>query len=401
MARGTVAIPLVGVVGALCVVVGSLLAPPRALGTEATEAESSPFGLNIHAPVGNSLGFLLDRTADVGVGWVRIDLVWAAVEPEPGVLRWKDYDALIAAARARNLEILAIIAYTPAWATDGPEISGVPRHVEDWSDFCSRAATRYRDQIKHWEVWNEPNLPRFWSGSRAEYVQTILEPAAAAIRAANPEAKIGGPSLAHDTIEGRDWHGWLTDVLRESGDTLDFVTHHVYDLDDPAGVVARISGTTEHGDDPSRWNDAEPSLEEVLRRAGFDRPIWLSETGWRTTRLDEIRQADLYRRFLDLWLTSPDRPARLARVFFYELIDSHEPRFPKYGLLRASGRPKPSYAALRDFIATWTPAPGDSDPPNEPTEPTEPADPTEPPVRPRDDPARSRRHPTLLRHLPD
>ncbi len=357
MARGTVAVWLWG----LSLVAG--LAPSRVL---AADAVSSPFGLNIHAPVGESLGFLLDRTAGVGVGWVRIDLVWAAVEPEPGVERWKDYDALVAAARARNLEILAIIAYTPAWATDGPAISGVPRNVEDWSDFCFRAASRYRDQIHHWEVWNEPNLPGFWSGSRAEYLRTILVPAAAAIHAANPEAKVGGPALAHHAIEGRDWHGWLVDVLREAGGSLDFLTHHAYDLDDPAGVFARLSGTTEHGDDPSRWNEVEPSLREVLAHAGFDRPVWLTETGWRTTRLDESRQADQYRRFLDLWLGSPEAPAGLAKVFFYELMDSRDPRFAKYGVLRVSGRPKPSYIALRDFIATWVPPPGGDDPPPEP-----------------------------------
>ena len=122
---------------------------------------------------------------------------------------------------------------------------GVTRNVADWSDFCFRAASRYRDQIHHWEVWNEPNLPGFWSGSRAEYLRTILVPAAAAIHAANPEAKVGGPALAHHAIEGRDWHGWLVDVLREAGGSLDFLTHHAYDLDDPAGVFARLSGTTD------------------------------------------------------------------------------------------------------------------------------------------------------------
>lgn len=359
--------------------VGSLLAPSP---LRAHDAAGSPFGLNIHAPVGESLGFLLDRTAGVGVGWVRIDLVWAAVEPEPGLERWKDYDALVAAARARGLEILAIIAYTPAWATDGPAISGVPRDVGDWSDFCFRAASRYREQIHHWEVWNEPNIQRFWSGSRAEYLKTILVPAAAAIRAANPEAKVGGPALAHGTTEGRDWHGWLADVLREADESLDFVTHHLYDLDDPAGVLARLSGTTEHGGDPSRWNEVEPSLREVLAHAGFDRPVWLTETGWQTTRLDESRQAELYRRFLDLWLGSDRRPDGLTagpeKVFFYELMDSRDPRFAKYGLLRSSGRPKPSYVALRDFIAAWVPPPGDDDPPEPPPGELPPKQPRDP-----------------------
>lgn len=105
--------------------------------------------------MGEPLGFLLDRTAGVGVGWVRIDLVWAAVEPEPGVERWKDYDALVAAAE------LAASRSSPSLLTHprGPPTgrrSRRPRNVADWSDFCSRAANRYRDQIHHWEVWNEP-----------------------------------------------------------------------------------------------------------------------------------------------------------------------------------------------------------------------------------------------------
>ena len=340
---------------------GLLLAP----GPLAAQSDS-PFGINIHAPEKERLPYLLDQVAGAGIGWVRIDFVWAAVEPEPGVERWQVYDEIVAAARARGLRVLALIAYTPAWATDGPAISGVPRQASDWSDFCYRAARRYRTDISHWEIWNEPNLTRFWAGGRADFIEKILRPAAAAIRSANPDARIGGPALAHHATEGRDWHGWLLDVLRAAGGELDFLTHHLYDLEDPAGVLDQLAGETPFGAEPARWGEAAPSLREVLAQAGFDRPVWLTETGWLTTRLDESRQALHYQRFLELWFAGGEAPPWPDKVFFYELQDDPDPDVPKYGLLRVSGRQKPAYRTLRGFIAGHAPGSGEEAPPADP-----------------------------------
>ncbi len=328
-------------------------------------ADGCPFGVNIHAPESERLAPLLDRVVEAHLGWVRIDFVWAAVEPEPGVERWRTYDAIAAAARERGLAVLAILAYTPAWATDGPEIAGVPRDVADWADFCHRAASRYRGTIDHWEIWNEPNLPRFWSGSRSDYIEKILRPAARAIRAANPDARIGGPGLAHHVASGRDWPGWLRDVLVEAGDELDFLSHHAYDLEDPAGVLRRLTAVTPFGREPARWGEVEPSLREVLDWTGFDRPVWLTETGWVTTRLDESRQAELYARFLELWLGA-EPPLWPERVFFYELQDDPDPNVPNFGLLRVSGRRKPAFSVLRDYAAAHGGAGEGAEPPLEP-----------------------------------
>ena len=61
------------------------------------------------------------------------------MQPQQGTFDWSHYDALVAAAEQRGLSILAIIAYTPGWATDGAEIAGVPRDVADWTTFCTMA----------------------------------------------------------------------------------------------------------------------------------------------------------------------------------------------------------------------------------------------------------------------
>ncbi len=336
-----------------CSLLCLLLAPPSPLVAQVT----SPYGVNVHAPRGELLHRLFDAVERAGIGWIRIDFIWALVEPTPDAERWRVYDDIVAAARARDLQVLALIAYTPEWATDGPAIAGVPRNPGDWSDFCYRAAERYRDAIHHWEVWNEPNLDVFWAGSRAEYIEKILRPAATALRAGNADARVGGPALAHFVGEGRDWHQWLQEILGAAGDELDFLTHHVYDLDHPAGVKHRLLGETPYGHDAARWGIEPPSLREVLSSVAWDRPVWLTETGWVTTRLDETRQAQHYQRFLNEWRAGDPAHGWPDKVFFYELYDDRTPQVPKYGILRFNGRPKPAYHVYRDFIASHPPAP--------------------------------------------
>src|SRR5919202_3901706 len=98
----------------------------------ATAAASSPYGVNVHAPQGAELASQLDQVKAAGLGWVRIDFIWSAVEPRKGRYDWRLYDAIAAAAKARGLQVFATLAYTPAWATDGPEITGVRRNPDDW-----------------------------------------------------------------------------------------------------------------------------------------------------------------------------------------------------------------------------------------------------------------------------
>ncbi|HSN86376.1 MAG TPA: hypothetical protein VL025_06430, partial [Thermoanaerobaculia bacterium] len=175
----------------------TLLAAATALmllqGLPAAAVESSPYGVNIHLPQGAELEQILNRARDAGIGWVRIDFVWAYVETSRDHFDWTVYDNIAAEARERGIEIFASLVYSPDWATGGPTLIGVPDDPDEWADFCERAARRYRGTIRHWGLWNEPNLPHFWDGTRRQYIDLILKPGAAAIRAGNPDALVGGP----------------------------------------------------------------------------------------------------------------------------------------------------------------------------------------------------------------
>ena len=178
---------------------------------EATAA--SPYGVNAHAPQGQDLARLFDQLQAAGIGWVRIDFEWTAIEPQQDAFRWQIYDAIVAGAEMRGLQVLGILAYTPAWATDGAPRTGVPRQTADWEDLCFRAAARYRGRVRAWEMWNEPNLDHFFAGSRTQYIERILKPGARAVRAADPGALVGGPGLAHLTSGDSDWYRWLVETV--------------------------------------------------------------------------------------------------------------------------------------------------------------------------------------------
>ena len=221
-------------------------------------ADPASFGVNIHAPQGAELAAQLDRVKAAGLGWVRIDFIWAAIEPRKGAYNWHPYDALAAAARARGLQVYATIAYTPAWATDGPELTGVPRNPDDWRRICQRAAMRYRGKITYWGLWNEPNLNQFWAGSRDQYIDVILKTGADAIHAGNRGAKVGGPDLAHLVSGDSDWYDWLRESLLEAGDRLDFITHHIYDSSGNRGVTSKLEASTLFGGHPALWGIVAP-----------------------------------------------------------------------------------------------------------------------------------------------
>jgi len=304
---------------------------------------AEPFGVNGHTPTPRVVG----EIAVAGIRWVRVDFVWPFVEPEQDRFDWRLYDALVEDLESRGLRIYATLQSTPEWATDGAPFSGVPRDPADWRDLCYRAAARYRGRVHAWGFWNEPNNDRFWDGSWDQYVDDILLAAADAVRAADPDALICGPDLAH--LSSADWDSWLERVVRDTRTELDVVTHHLYPDDNDHRTVTRDLTR------PAQWPWDEPSVREVLDDAGWyvQLPFWLTETGASSSR-GEASQASFYRGLLADWFLPGRTSWWMSRVFFYHIHD--DPNVPQetFGLLTAPPelRRKQAFDAYRDFVDT-------------------------------------------------
>jgi polysaccharide biosynthesis protein PslG len=284
-------------------------------------------GLNVHIPSAS----VMDDVAGLGLRWARLDFDWFRLEPAPGSFAWDPLDQAVSRAAARGLRLLATLAYTPSWASSNagsPRVSDPPAQTRFWTDFVAAAVSRYRDRIRHWQFWNEPNITEFWSGTRAQYRTEILEPAVAVARSLDSRLEVVGPGLANL----RDWRDWLREALQDPA-VVDVVNHHNYGRDGREAI-----------EDLERDLPGRPSLRTLLRELGLDgKPFWLTETGRRSSQGD---QRAYYQEVADVL----EQSAWVRRVFFFHYWDGPGQGDGGFGIVNEDLSPKPAYTFLREVL---------------------------------------------------
>lgn len=189
----------------------SPLAPtPSAAATATRETGGRPFA----SPEYGMQAFLwwrpevadrdLGLIKNAGFGWVKQDFPWREIEGAgKGQYNWDQADWVVNLAYEKfGVNILARVDRQPAWATGGRCAEGVemgpPDNLQDWADFLTTLATRYKGKIKAYAVWNEPNLAREWCDQEpdpAGYVE-LLRVAYQAIKSADPDAIVISAGLS-------------------------------------------------------------------------------------------------------------------------------------------------------------------------------------------------------------
>jgi len=117
----------------------------------------------------------LQELESLGVHALRVILTWHDVAPDPDsatrpnieptnpdAYDWGEYDALMAAAKARSWPVLMTISGpVPKWATkDKLDIYTRPSATA-FAAFALAVGRHYGDQVNTWAIWNEPNQPQF------------------------------------------------------------------------------------------------------------------------------------------------------------------------------------------------------------------------------------------------
>jgi len=133
----------------------------------------------------------LGMIRDAGFTWVKQTFGWRDIEGAgKGQFDWSRTDRILQQVDKYGLHIVVRLDSQPQWAGGGYPLVGPPDNLQDFADFCSALATRYKGRIDAYEIWNEPNLAREWGGKTpnpAEYV-ALLRVAYQAIKAADPQA---------------------------------------------------------------------------------------------------------------------------------------------------------------------------------------------------------------------
>ena len=339
------------------------------IATEATATAAhgdNAVGINVHML--NTA--LADATAELGVGWVRVDGNWFVMEPSRDRYAWSQMDAAVGEANRHGLQVFMTLAYTPAWVprhgdTDGQSHNDAPNTSDHWTDFVTEAVRHYRPQgVTHFGIWNEPNLDGFYEGTVEEYASTIAIPGAAAVRTACADCVVLGPDLAHVG----DVDDYLERLLQLIPiDTFDIIAHHTY------GGFPETGDNIFGGDrffnalDQQRFPFTRRSLKQILDDAGWTGEVWITETGDRADPPGDAQEEDYQAIHVRRVLEEQLARSWYTNTFFYEILDCR-PMQPScdidgYGLIRNTNntpmhqarwpqdfRRKPAFDELKQFI---------------------------------------------------
>ena len=188
------------------------------------------------------------------------------------------YDGLLAHGVTPYVEL----SFMPKWLASGDRSFGFyggnispPALVDDWAGFIKTFVTHLVDRyglaaVKSWpfEVWNEPNLPFFWSGNQQQYFD-LYKATSVAIKSVHAELQVGGPATAAA--------GWLepfASYCAQSNAPIDFFSTHAYAGDSQD----KLFGEGVRYPQCDVIPEAMRRAREQIDRSGFpDRPLWLSE----------------------------------------------------------------------------------------------------------------------------
>lgn len=275
--------------------------------------------------------------------WIRMareSFDWNRVEPRKGWYDWAKFDQAVEVARAHNVDLLGRLEYSAGWASSAPSSTTAAERVfyppdsnADFAAYARAVVRRYKDRIKVWEIWNEPNAAAFWKPrpSPAAYA-SLLRAAYVAIKAEDPGATVVlGGTVGFDRA--------FMDGIVAAGawDSFDALAIHTYVAPQPESSMVVT------------WLD---NARAYVAAKGV-KPIWITEFGWSTYTgsgsgyigVSEARQAEYVAR---TYLHAARVGVR--GVFAYSLIEngtSATSRLDNYGLVEQGGRQKPAYGALR------------------------------------------------------
>lgn len=285
-------------------------------------------GINTHIP---SNFIVQDIARNLGMRWMRVDFDWYRIEPQQGTFRWEDTDRVVERAFRLNVEPLATLSYTPAWASSNPQspsISDPPAQTTFWTDIVREAVTRYRNRVRFWQFWNEPNLSQFWGGSMVQYRTQILQPAAQRAKQIHPAIRVVAPGLANLG----SWRDWFEEAMQAKS-LIDIVNHHNYPSEG-RDVIGELE----------RDQIFRPSLRTLMRDLGVDnKRFWITETGRQTRDGNQLS-------YYEDVVASLRASEWVDKIFFFHYTDGPDQGNGGFGIVREDFSPKPVYQFLRSVL---------------------------------------------------
>ena len=214
-----------------------------------------------------------EMLGELGAVWLHRDFSWSTIQPSEDTRNFLGFDTYVERGNAENKKIMGMLLYDVNWVHDKFGFSRERRIREEqlpyYINYAVETVKRYNGKpgsmgrVDAWLIWNEPDLDRFWKGTKEEFY-TLTRETAAAIRDLDAEegtatVLIGGvfsPLASDDWINGLFKSGAMEQV--------DCVAYHPYSFA-PAGAVNVFN-----------------NFRKKIKPYGFADKIWVNEMGYPT-----------------------------------------------------------------------------------------------------------------------
>jgi len=145
----------------------------------------------------------LARSSTGGIRLWDAGVTWADLQPTAdGGYNWTRLDQIVSDAHRNKTEVTLVLARTPAWAAATPDhaLPTDPPSLDAWRSYVTAVMEHYAPAnwgyrgIANYQVWNEPNITTFWTGTR-EQMAGLVQVASQVRAAVDPGARLVSPSL--------------------------------------------------------------------------------------------------------------------------------------------------------------------------------------------------------------
>ncbi len=315
--------------------------------------------------------------AAAGVHTDRFWIHWGAVERSNDSFDWSRIDRLVGGLASKGIRPVPFVYGSPPWIAahinTPPVYSGA--QWQAWGDFLKAAvarygpggtywANRYHQQygasatpwpVQSWQIWNEPNLGKFWyGGPKPQDYGTLLHLSYVAIKSVDPSAQVVLAGMPGYPSSGIDAWTFLNRLYNESPNVKDYF--------DVAAVHPYASNQDKVRNTIVRFRNAMKSHGDGAT------PLWITEFAWGSGSPDRFGinqglngQAQHLTQSYNMFLANRNA-WNLQRVFWFFWRDpkagSSAAKLCSFcgsaGLLRYNRTAKPALTAFKKFTADKT-----------------------------------------------
>lgn len=262
----------------------------------------------------------------LGIKHLRTGISWADWYVE-GTKEW--YDWLFPELK-KHVEILPCFLYTPPSIGEASRTSAPPKDLKSYADFIDLMITNYGEYFEWVELWNEPNNKIEWDFT-LDYswnkFSKMIEMAAFWAKQRGKKTVLGGMSPIDPS--------WMQ-LMAEKG-TLEHI--------DAIGIHGFPHTFDQQWDG---WEENIKRVKDVLKGFDIKKELWISEAGFSTWQLDEVKQYEEFKKLISVtadrvyWYSLKDLDPKNATVGGFHL-DEREYYF---GLKKVDGTKKLLYKLL-------------------------------------------------------